>query len=56
MLLMSLLGSLGLDYGHIRFLPDSGNSSNALINCRLTIGRVGTMFISFIFYIGFHFG
>ena len=52
MMLLTMLGTLGLDYALIRFLPGSGKSSNAMINSCLTIGGLASIIIALIFIAG----
>lgn len=46
------LSLLGLDYGLIRFLPNSGERANALVNSCLTIGGLAAIVSSLIFLAG----
>ncbi|MCK4723248.1 MAG: oligosaccharide flippase family protein, partial [Dehalococcoidia bacterium] len=52
MMLLTMIGTLGLDYALIRFLPSSGKSSNAMINSCLTIGGLASIIIALIFIAG----
>ena len=52
MLLLTMGGTLGLDYALIRFLPGSGKSSNAMINSCLTMGGLASIIIALIFIAG----
>jgi len=52
MMLLALLSTIGLDYGLIRFLPDSGKDSNAMINSCLTISGLASIIIALIFIAG----
>lgn len=51
MLLLSTLGTLGLDYALIRFLPRSANAT-AMINTSLTMGAVAGVVICGVFVAG----
>jgi O-antigen/teichoic acid export membrane protein len=55
MMLLALLATMGLDYGLIRFLPDSGRDANAMINSCLTIGGLAAIILVFIFIAGLGF-
>lgn len=50
--LLSLLSSLGLDFSLIRFLPDSGERSNDLINSCFTLGGLVSIVAAIIFVLG----
>lgn len=50
-LLLSTLGTLGLDYAIIRFLPNSANP-RALINTSLTVGALASAAMSLVFVLG----
>ncbi len=52
--LLALLSTLGLDYGLIRFLPNSREKANEVINTCLTIGSIVSITLSVIFLIGLH--
>jgi len=54
-MLLSLLATLGLDYTLIRFLPSSGEASNAVINSCFTIGGMASIIIALIFVAGLGF-
>src|SRR3989304_4537393 len=51
-MLLGLLATLGLDYAIIRFLPNSGKSSRAMINSCLTLGAIAAVVIALIFIAG----
>jgi O-antigen/teichoic acid export membrane protein len=55
MMLLALLSTLGLDYGLIRFLPDSGKDANAMVNSCLTINGLVSIIVAFIFIAGLGF-
>jgi O-antigen/teichoic acid export membrane protein len=55
MMLLALLSTIGLDYGIIRFLPDSGKDSNAMINSCLTITGLASISVTLIFIAGLGF-
>ena len=46
------LANFGLDYGLVRFLPNSGQKSNALVNSCFTIGGLAAIVTSLIFISG----
>jgi O-antigen/teichoic acid export membrane protein len=50
--LLSMLSVLGLDYGLIRFLPGSGEKTNAMINSCFTIGGIVSIVFAIIFLAG----
>ena len=50
--LLSLLATLGLDYGLIRFLPNSGEKSNITINSTFTITGLLSIIFALIFLAG----
>ncbi len=52
MMLLALLGTLGLDYALIRFLPNSGRVSGAMINSSLTLGGLASIIAALIFMAG----
>jgi len=54
-MLLSLLSTLGLHYGIIRFLPDSDKDSTDMINSCLTITGLASIIISLIFIAGLGF-
>lgn len=54
-MLLALLSTMGLDYGIIRFLPSSGEGSNAMINSCLTIAGLASIIITLIFIAGLGF-
>lgn len=49
---LAILATLGLDYGLIRFLPNSGEKSNVLVNSCLTVSVLAAIVFSFIFLAG----
>jgi len=49
---LAMLSTLGLDYGLIRFLPNSGEKSSVMVNSCLTIGGVAAIVASLIFLAG----
>lgn len=51
MLLLSMLGTLGLDYAIIRFLPNAANPG-AMINTSLTVGALAAAVMSVVFVAG----
>lgn len=51
-LLLSFIGSLGLGYGLIRFLPNAGDRSPALINSALTLATLVSVAIAVVFLAG----
>ncbi|MBN2097991.1 MAG: lipopolysaccharide biosynthesis protein [Dehalococcoidia bacterium] len=51
MLLLSTLGTLGLDYAVVRFLPNSANPG-AMINTSLTVGALAAAVMSVVFVAG----
>ena len=53
--LLALLSTLGLDYGLIRFLPNSGEKANKIINSCFTIGGIAAIALSLIFLAGLPF-
>ena len=55
MMLLALLATVGLDYGLVRFLPDSGKDANAMINSCLTITGLASVIITLIFAAGLSF-
>ncbi|MFC1943689.1 oligosaccharide flippase family protein [Chloroflexota bacterium] len=50
--LLTLLSTLGLDFGLIRFLPHSGQSANRIINSSLTISGLASIVFCGIFLAG----
>jgi len=50
--LLSLLSTLGLDYGLIRFLPLAGEKAREMINSCLTIGSSVSIIAALIFLVG----
>jgi len=46
------LSNFGLDYGLVRFLPNSGQKSNALVNSCFTVGGLAAIVSSLIFLAG----
>lgn len=50
--LLALLATLGLDYGLIRFLPESGENGRAMLNTSLTIGAIAALALTGIFLAG----
>lgn len=46
------LSNLGLDYGLVRYIPDSGKRYNTLVNSCLTISLVATIIVSAVFLLG----
>ena len=44
-MLLALLATLGLDYALIRFLPNSGERSNAMVNTCLSIGGLTSIIV-----------
>lgn len=50
--LLALLSTLGLDYGLIRFLPNSGEKAQALMNSCFSIGTLVSLALSLIFLAG----
>jgi len=52
MSLLSILSTLGLTYGLIRFLPSAKDNANVLINTCLTIGILASISFSIVFLIG----
>ncbi len=54
-MLLGLLSSLGLDYGLIRFLPDSGKDANIMVNSCLTINGLVSIIVAVIFIAGLGF-
>jgi O-antigen/teichoic acid export membrane protein len=55
MMLLALLSTLGLDYGLIRFLPDSGKDANIMVNSCLTINGLVSIIVALIFIAGLGF-
>jgi O-antigen/teichoic acid export membrane protein len=55
MLLVQLFAALGLDYAIVRFLPEAGKDSNAMINSSLTMVGLAAALISALFLIGLSF-
>ena len=53
--LLASFASLGLGYGLIRFLPQSGVKASSLLNSSFTIGILAALLISFIFLGGLGF-
>jgi len=49
---LAMLSTLGLDYGLIRFIPNSGEKSNILVNSCLTVGGLAAIVFSLIFLAG----
>jgi len=49
---LAVLSTLGLDYGLIRFLPNSGEKSNVLVNSCLTVSGLAAIVASLIFMAG----
>ena len=50
--LLTLLSTLGLDYGLIRFLPGSGEKARDMINSCFTVGGLISIALAFIFLAG----
>lgn len=50
--LLTLLSTLGLDYGLIRFLPRSGEKARDMINSCFTVGGLISIALAFIFVAG----
>jgi len=50
--LLTLLSTLGLDYGLIRFLPGSGEKARDMINSCFTVGGLISIALAFIFLVG----
>jgi len=48
------LANFGLDYGLVRFLPNSGQQSNSLVNSCFAIGGLTAIIASLIFLAGLH--
>lgn len=53
--LLAVLSTLGLDYGLIRFLPNSGDNANKIINSCFTIGGLVSIALSLMFLAGLPF-
>jgi O-antigen/teichoic acid export membrane protein len=53
--LLATIANLGLGYGIIRFLPQSGEKANRLINSSLTLGGLASVVMVFIFLGGLDF-
>lgn len=54
-MLLAMLATIGLNYGLIRFLPDSGKDANAMINTCLTISGLASIIMAIIFIAGLGF-
>jgi O-antigen/teichoic acid export membrane protein len=55
MSLLALVGSLGMDFGLIRFLPGAGDKSDDMVNSCLTIGGLLSVGAALIFIAGLSF-
>ena len=51
-MLLGLFATLGLDYAVIRFLPNSGEKTNAMVNTCLSIGGLTSIIMALIFMAG----
>ena len=49
---LALLSTLGLDYGLIRFMPNSGKKFNSLVNSCFTVSGLAAIVFSLIFLAG----
>ena len=51
-LLLSLIATMGLDYALIRFLPNAGRDSDALVNSCLTVAGLMSIVVALVFIAG----